>query len=233
MAVSELPIHGRLDPKRFDEEIEHHGIAARWHRSRTCPCIDPRTGQAEIGCPVCLDEGVLWDEGTALKVLMPGRSRKDEYADVGHWMNGFVSITFPSKVVPGHYDKVELSESLMIARQVLVRGATNKLGRSRERLRYREAAVAVEYCEAIDPGDPAAVLSFSTPDDFSLGPTGVVEWVPGHGPASGKQYTVRYQARPTYIVWSPQEREEGGQKLPYRVQAQRLEFFQPAVVGGA
>lgn len=232
MAGSAILNHGHLDPARLDVEVDEHGLKALWRRVRTCPCIDPRTLQADIGCPICLDEGLLWDAGQGLKVLMTGRSKRDQYGDVGSWINGFAPITFPSLIVPGHYDRVELIESLMIVRQILKRGDTDRLARSRERLRFRTAVVAVEYLEAIDPGDPSATQQFAAGTDFNVDVDGSILWEAGQGPAEGTQYSVRYSARPTYIVWVPQEREEGGQKLNYKVQAQRFDFFSPAVVGG-
>lgn len=141
---------------------------------------------------------------------------------------GMVTLTFPSAHTPGHWDRVEFLNAWMVVNNERHhRGAVDPVGRSTERLRIYPA-LAVEYCDALVGGD---IVSYVDGADFSVLGDGTVAWVAGRGPGNGAQYTLRYRARPTFLVWSPQSRDEGGAKMPYRCQAQRLDFFRRDAVG--
>ncbi|GEM_PF-6979308 len=218
-----------FDAAEFDAALEEHGTEVLWRKARTCPCMGERTGQPEIDCPHC-DEGILWDDGELIIVLAPGRQRRDEYDQAGMWMQGMLTITFPSTLTPGHLDRIEFQNAVMVVNsERLVRGRVDKLGRSKERVRFRHA-LSVEYCESIEGND---LRQWQTPLDYEVNERGDVSWAAGRGPANGSVYTMRYMARPTYLAWSPQSRDEGQAKMPYRCMAQRLDFFARASVGGA
>ncbi len=228
MAITATP-STHFDPAEFDRLIEAHGVPALWRRARTCPCIKVETGQPDFNCDLCGDlPGTLWDAGAELRVLAPGRQRRDEQQDIGQLMAGMVTLTFPSEYTPGHWDRVELLNAAMVVNNERhVRGAVDPVGRSTERLRIHPS-LAVEYCEAIVGGLLVAYIEGS---DFSIEGSGAIVWGAGRGPAVGVQYTLRYRARPVYIVWSPQSRDEGGTKQPYRCMAQRFDFFRREAVG--
>ena len=220
-----------FDAARFDAEIEAHGTQALWRKARTCPCRLEHTDQPDPTCPFCV-EGIIWDAGTPVKILATARKRRDHYDVAGMWMGGMITLTFPSTVTPGHYDRFNLLNAEMVVNNERhTRGEVDRLGRSKERLRLDPvSAEAIEYCEAIE-GD--TLRSYVQPADFSMGEDAVINWAGGHGPGEGVEYTLRYRARPAYVVWSPQSRDEGGTRLQYRADAQRLDFFKPRVVGGA
>lgn len=228
MAVTSTIGPDHFDAAEFDALIAEHGVPALWRRARACPCVG-EDGQPEIACAFCSDlPGYFWDAGVELRVLAPGRQRRDEQQDIGQLMAGMVQITFPSTFTPGHFDRVEfLAATMVINNERLRRGALDPAGRSQERLRIRPS-LGVEYCAAI-VGD--ALVAYAEGTDFSVGADGSIAWVPGRGPAAGTRYTLRYHARPTFIIWSPQSRDEGGSKQPYRCQAQRLDFFHRGAVG--
>ena len=160
--------------------------------------------------------------------LAPGRQRRDVYDQAGAVMEGTLTLTFPSDVTPAHLDQVELLYAVMLVNQeILVRGGTDPIGRSTERVRM-PSVLAVESCDAIVDGE---LVPYRSPGDFTVGDDGVVTWV--GGPPAGTRYSLRYEARPIYIVWSPQSRDEGAVKQPYRAMAQRLDFFRQRVVGEA
>lgn len=211
-----------FDAAEFDAFIEAHGTPALWRKARTCPCIDPLTGQATIGCPVCGDLGVNWDAGAPCKILAAGRERRDTYDVVGAWMQGMFQATFPSTITPGHLDMIEFTAAVMVVNnERLTRGAADKLGRSRERCRVRPV-IEVEYAEAIVAG----VLERYFPVlDFTIDQAAVITWGAGRGPSVETQYTLRYVARPNFVVWAPKSRDEGGTRQPYRALLQRLDFY--------
>lgn len=219
-----------LDAAEFDAEVASHGTPVVVRRALTCPCFSSITGHAQTDCPYCEHGfGIIWDEGYTAKILAPGRPRRDDYDSVGFSINGMITLTFPSTVTPGHLDLVELMVAEMVVnRELLVRGEINKLGRSTERLRFRNV-IMVERVVAIVGG---ALEEYGVPTDLSVLPDASVQWVEGlHGPPGDVQYSVRYRARPSYVVLSPRSRDEGGQKMPYRCEAMRLDFFEKPAVG--
>ena len=78
----------------------------------------------------------------------------------------------------------------------------------------------VDDCEAIVAG---VRTQYVLGTDFTLDENNAVLWA--NGPPDGTLYTVRYTARPVYVCWSPESRDEDATKQPYRVIAQRLDFF--------
>lgn len=221
-----------FDPAEFDEAIRSHGTPVTWRKGTTCPCFDPMTGHAQIDCPYCEHGfGMLWDDGVPITILAPGRQRNDNYDVTGMWMNGIVMLTFVSTVTPAHLDMVELlAAEMVVNRELHVRGDTNKVGRSTERVRFRkvvmpEGAFAIVGVE---------LQTYQPLTDFLIDADGVIVWADGAGPPEGTQYSVRYLARPSYVIISPQSRDEGGgTKLPMKCLAQRLDFFNRAAVGEA
>ncbi len=216
-----------FDPDEFDAQLEAHGTPALWRRARTCPCVDPDTGAPNIECPYCLDQpGTLWDDGVPITVFAPARRRKDLYNAAGHLLEGVVTLTFPTSVTPGHLDWIELTAAeCVVNRETHKRGELDPLGRSAERLRFPDV-LAVESIDAIVGG----VLQTYLPDtEFTVGFDASIQWVTG--PPAQTLYTVRYVARPVYVCWGPESRDEGGAKQPTRCLAQRLDFFRQPVVG--
>lgn len=226
-----------FDPEEFDSFIAAHGSDAVWRRARTCPCLDASTRQPSVACPFCRDwPGILWDAGTELRILAPNRQRRDEYEQPGLVERGMLFLTFPSRagtgpdaisVTPGHLDRIDLSGAaeMVVNDEVHVRGDVDPGGRSTERLRLHPS-LAVEFCEAIVGG---TLTTFVEGTAFTVATNGAITWI--SGPPNGTQYTLRYRARPSFVVWSPMSRDEGGTKQPYRVLAQRLDFWRRQVVG--
>lgn len=216
-----------FDPSAFDDLLARHGTAVTWRRRRLCPCLAPDTGQPNIVCPYCRDlPGSIWDDGQSVTLFAPARRRKDLYDDAGHLLEGIVTFTFPTGVTPGHLDWVELlNADCIVNAEVHVKGEVDKLNRSTERLRFPDV-IEAEFIDAI----VADVLhTYSSGVDFNVGDDASITWT--GGPPDGTQYTVRYSARPVYICWSPESRDEGGTKQPTRVIAQRLDFFRKRAVG--
>lgn len=227
MAITTMPeVH--FQSSFFDAEISGHGTTVLWRRHRICPCIDRNTGNADVGCPHCQGEMLLWDAGREIRVLMFGRSRRDQYDVPGLLFQGTCNVTFPTGVIPAHYDRLDLVDARMVVTgELLVRGDIDKLGRSRERLQQK--FISVEYCEAIVDDQ---LIAYQYGQDFTVDGDGVVRWSLGAGPPDGARYSMRYVAVPAFVVWSPMPgREENGQQMPYRAYAQLLAFFRRKAAG--
>jgi hypothetical protein len=229
MAVTQPERH--FDSPQFDAEIEAHGTPALLRPASRCPCYSPTTGQAAIDCPFC-DQGLIWGDGREIRILASNRRREDVYDVGGQRLEGMVMFTFPTGINLGHLDRVELLVARMIVNnEIQVRGATDKLGRSKERLRITPS-FGVETCQALVGDEPNRQLEqYVEGEDFTVDENGTINWAPGEGPPNDTQYTMRYSARPTFLIWSPQSRDEGGSRMPYRARAQRYDFFERKAVG--
>jgi hypothetical protein len=228
-AAGGLTSEEHFDAAAFDAELNAHGAPARWRKARLCPCLNLLTGAPDPNCPYCRTyPGLLWDDAGELRVLAPARRRQDLYDQNGHLLKGMVTLTFPSTVLPAHLDQIELSAAVMVVNNERhVRGEIDPAGRSTERLRL-PTPLDVEYCEAIVAG---VLTQYVLNTDFGLSDTNALQWAAGDaGPPPGTLYTIRYTARPVYICWSPESRDENGSKQPYRCIAQRLDYFRQPVV---
>jgi len=207
---------------RFNPFLAAHGTPATWKKAIGCPCVDKTTGQSELDCLIC-DNGVLWESaGTEIVTLAPGRAKNELYDTAGLAMQGIVTLTFASTITPGHLDRIEMTAAEMVVNtDHFVRGAVNNLAKSRERLRFRDAFLRAEYVKTIESDIETTYLPTT---DFTVSADGTVTWVTA-GPPADERYTIRYIARPVYIIWAPQSRDENASKMPYRAQAQRLDFF--------
>lgn len=212
----------------FDRLLADHGTPAVWRRRRLCPCLDRITGQPDPNCPHCqVLPGSIWDEGASIVIFAPARRREDLYDPSGHLLQGMVTLTFPSAVTPGHLDWIELSAAeILVNGEWHVRGQLDALGRSTERLRLPHA-LSLEFVDSIAGEE---LTSYGIGSDVSLDPSGAIEWITD-GPAEGQLYSVTYRARPVYICWAPDSRDENATKQPYRSVAQRLDFFRQPSVG--
>lgn len=220
MAVTTALPHQDFDAAAFDEEIQTHGIAANLRQALTCPCHLDDSRQPKVDCDVC-ENGIVWGTGIPVDVLIPGRQRKDEYQDLGMWMQGMTYLTMRSTRTPGHLDRVDLLEAEMVVNAELHRvGETKKSGESTERLRLYNW-VRMERVILLD--DAGNIADQVEGTHYSVDANGVITWLVAPDP--GKQYSLRYVARPSYVIWSPQSRDEAGEKMPYKSLVQRLDFF--------
>lgn len=220
--------HGdHFDARAFDAEIEAHGVPVLWQRASVCPCLDPVRGTFEPDCPYCRD-GTLWDMGELIRVKLDSRNRRDEYDVIGRRMDGRTTATFPSTVLPGHFDLLTLiAAELVVDNEFLTYGESDRLGRSRERTRM--PVVRVERCASITPPPARELLFFTEGVDFTVNNGRDIAWT--NPPPANSRYVLRYVARPVYICWSPMSRDENASKMPYRVEAQRYDFFRRESVG--
>jgi len=113
---------------------------------------------------------------------------------------------------------------MVVNGEQLVRGQLDPQGRSCERLRLEP--IEVEFCDAIVAG---VLQSFTAGLEFTVGTD---RSSPGGSAAAAGRHTLHaaLPGRATYILWSPMS-GRGGAKQPYRVQAQRLDFFRQPAVG--
>ncbi|HVM95631.1 MAG TPA: hypothetical protein VMT89_04550 [Candidatus Acidoferrales bacterium] len=228
MAISRRPTGTHFDPAKFDGQILQHGTPALWRKASLCPCLNPKTLAPDVNCISCRDlPGWVWDDGSSVIVFGPGRERRDVYDEEGHRIEGLVRFTLPSAITPGHVDRLDLLVAELVYNgEKFIRGKVDAANRSLERVRVRPV-IAVERVLGRVAGN---VQDFLVDTDVSIQEDGTIQW--DNPPPDGTLYTVRYRSRPAYVCWEPMSRDEGGARQPYRVRAQRIDFFRQPAVGG-
>lgn len=231
----------------IDASIRQYGHPCEYRRAVRCPCAQPDTRDSAAGCPLCRPLGYLYPEGLRTKgtrVLISGRNDQGVYQGAGLDMDGTVSMTTLSDVVPGLMDMIVLDGTPHVVHEVKTR-AELPIDMSRLRARITDDRMVLTAARPAEERllylDPIGidVLAWKVADDEVV--TGVpghdyvlrgnvIDFLPGRGPRPGNTYTVRYQAQASYVV--PAEatpRAEGGIRLPYKTMAIRLDRV---LVGG-
>jgi hypothetical protein len=204
---------------KIANHIEASGNLVTWYKAIFCPCRDAQTLHPKFDCELCDGRGIYYVDPQETRVIIQSRMVRREQKSIGVVEMGTCSITWPLGAIPGAWDKiVEHKEIAVITNEILTRGATNRLGNSLEKCRYK-SVIKVEM--AMD----AEGVRYAEGINFKLVNDRFIAWT-GPAPVDGMQYALRYQAHPEYIIMNsePVFRMEGDDLLPYRSIAQRLEF---------
>jgi len=212
-------------PSDFDGMLSLHGTEAELRLAARCPCWNAQTGQPDPACMVCYPFGYVWDAPSTLKVFGPSRRGMRKYEMEGSLDVGDAWFTFPVGVKPPHYSRIVLTGSELVVDDYLTKG-------TEDRVRYSKViqALSARYSTR----DPSSGAPY-TRENVTLG-VGIdialdtnmrdVLWGEPDPPVpDGTRYVLRLSVRPEYIVWEPQDRNEGGEDMPYRYLCKRLDYF--------
>lgn len=233
------PNHFDLD--EIDGIIDQHGHPCSYRPAVRCPCARPETRDASGSCALCRPLGWVYprERWVQTRILLSSRRQSVEYAPLGLYEQGTAQVTLPRALVPGLMDMVVLEGVPHTVHEVRVRPRQDiELDQVRARLRDDRVALPalrpVEdrllypdllELEVLSWTDRAGELVLGrSGHDYVLREGGEIAWLPGRGPAAGDTYTVRYLAQAAYVFpASSTPRAEAGVRLPYRVDAIRLD----------
>lgn len=245
-----------VDPEELNELILMHGQGCRYRPAMACPCVRPETKQPRAGCPIC--HGMRWmyppdlEQEIVALVMNPHPSRRSTPA--GEVITDSAVITFPIGIVPGQGDMILPDTEEHVVTQILRRSyqpVDNTAVSERQTAPEQRAPrvnVPAEHLlyptitrldalywlvddDDAEGGQRAAAGALGR--DFTLKGRNIV-WVPGHGPATGKAYSVRYRAPAAYVCnpGTPANRSEAENAYPYKCEAQRLDRLGTPDLGG-
>lgn len=229
-----------IDVEELNELIEEHGICVEWRQAVRCPCVRVETLRPRIGCLACNGIGYTHPESMRrpLVIFMLNRQPSRKIIQVGEYVTGQVTVTFPAPFVPGEGDLLVPDNEVHIVHETLVRAsqqidnkrlmgerthtdqAPPKMRPPEERLRYPDL-IKVDSVHWI--GENGQLCKAGSMDVEIVG--NLVRWKRGRGPEPGNAYTVRYQAPAMYQLQpsEPVARIEGSSVFPYRAIGYRLD----------
>lgn len=229
MAVTDPTVGGvHFDPARFDALIATHGQAVELRRASRCPCWDPRTGQRDPAHGECYPFGVLYDAPETLTAWGPMRKRGRRYEPAGELDEGDVTFTFPTGTPVPVFSRIVLPGTTLVVDDLLTKGSADVIRYGHvlavEQGRYRRQVSEDPYeVEAVE----LAIEDVGTPPPDAPAIRVVdrrIEWLDATIP-DGTRYVLRFRTHSEWVVWEPQERSEGGQTMPYRYVAKRLDYL--------
>ena len=233
-----------INPTELDELIEMHGIGATIRRAVVCPCKRPESGRARIGCPHCRGLGYAYPDDLTFDIIafVLSRGPRREIIHAGEIVTGQAWCSFPSGYIPAAGDQILPVGEFHVVQEVIHRafqpvdgGAVyNRAPMPEERpprpraptadrLLY-DTIEAVERVAWIESEGSRSHLIVGGASDFII-EGNEIRWRAGRGPRPGAGVSVRYKAPAAYMLHAgePIFRAEGGQALPYRAQAIRLD----------
>ena len=209
-----------LSPATLNAQLALMGQNVTWARASFCPCRDPQTGAARIGCPICAGRGVFWASPAPSRIGVAGMKVQREWERFGAFESGDVVVSLPSDTpayAAGENDRILFVNSSEPFDVVLVRGAPNETP--------IWTAVGFDRCFWLSP-DGAVIIEGGLP---TQNPDRSFTWADGvAAPPEGTQYTLRGRKRPEYFLFQsfPDDRAHfGGLALPKRATLRKFDLF--------
>lgn len=194
-----FPNYPQLPHKEIVAFIEQHSVAVRYWKAITCPCTSPDTGQPDPRCNYC--RGLGWfhssveTEEKYLRAQVHSRNSRKETGKGGVHTTGGATITFLPGVIPGDGDLVQVCADVdLVNNETHVAGSRLVDGTTAERLRYRDVLCVEKVVASGSPNTSPFEVSGWSYDDTQhriILPASIPE---------GTKYTVRYMARPEFIL---------------------------------
>lgn len=182
--------------------VDQFASFVRYWKAMECPCTTPATGQPNLACQHCRGLGFIYgpqevEERYARAMVHSRRSQKMNEAG-GFLTTGYASITFKEGIVPGDGDLVQVcADREVVNDEYHVLGSKLLDGSTAETLRFRDVFCVEAVRVWIEATKTPVFLKREV--DWQFDPTSrTVKFLNGQLP--GSRYSVRYQARPEYIL---------------------------------
>lgn len=205
-----------LLPAEFNAFFNDFGQRVSWRKAYDCPCVDPHSGAAQAGCPVCGAKGKIWDEPVDGVLALSGQKVQQKWAAFGLYESGDVVVSIPSDSPlygAGQYDRVVLLDTTRPFSTHLIRGEIDRL---------RIPNAVCDRCFWIVDG---AIVEGAPP---AVDAANALSWTEAPAPPDGMTYSLSGRGNPEYYVLSdyPQDRAHfGGRELPRKVVLRLMDLF--------
>lgn len=231
----------RLNPAAFNSHLNHIGQQFMWRKSFRCPCVNPNSGAAKPGCPVCSGKGSIWNPAVAAVAGMAGQKIQQRWQQMGQWQDGDAVVTIGSDspmYEMGKYDRVLMLNSTDYFSLVLTHGGPQE--------KIHEPVEKIKRVFWLKP-DGSGIFEGGIP---TVNADGTLAWnntyplyangiYPTDGsqvangttngePPIGVQYSITGTRFSEYFIWDqfPSDRNEhSGARLPKRVVLRRFDLF--------
>jgi len=209
----------------FRNRVWEDGTLCDWRQACDCPCgtvsqVAGRTSAVRdfpLDCPLCDGRGKVWGEPQEIMVLVTASASSEEVYNVwGEYSSGTVFMTFLPENLPMEWDKITLKQGSRMWTESRIRSGT--IDGARDQIVKRKILMGSES----DPTTPVEIelgvtmcfrgvglgVASQTPlvegTDFEVTEDGMIDWTKGialgTAPAIGERYSIRYFARPVFVV---------------------------------
>lgn len=235
MAVDLTPVKpAKLKPRADfnpDEErgfIWRKGLACRWEMASRCPCgqkmtfggLSGDTREHRSACTACSGTGIIYHSPQVVPLLVVTPEVNPERFKLwGEHARGRVKLTFLPEHLPSLFDRVTLTESVLLYRDRVKRTAaaadvlrypvatrTVGLGTGDNQATPVPTDLSVLHCRRADADGVIVAGDLVEGTDFTVTDAGAIDWSLGDGlgtaPAVGSDYALSYYTHPVYLVTS-------------------------------
>lgn len=210
----------QFSPTAFNQFLAGIGQAYNWYQSFACPCINPHSGAAKPGCPLCFGKGRQFSAPVEGVAGISGARTQREWAQFGVYERGDIVVTIPENTALyqiGQFDRVTALNANNPFSLVLTSGSVGT-----ERLNFSVQAITRVFW--LTP-DGSAVVEGGTP---TVNADGTLSWPNGGQPPAGIQYTITGTKLLDYFCFGdfPSNRaHNGGLRLPRKVILRDFDLF--------
>jgi len=205
-----------LNSAKFNGLFSAVGQNISWRRSYACPCVNPRSGQADTQCATCNGRGRLWLAPVASHAVVGNRDALRKITDYGQLDTGDMLLSLPSDQAVydcGEYDRITMKDKSEPFSLNLISGLNDKLNFTAsqiDRVFWLDATKTI-VDGSIPTENADGSLTFAT-----------------NAPPNGLTYSVSGRRFPEYYCYLavPVDRaHQFGEKLPRRIVLRRFDLF--------
>lgn len=189
----------QLEAEGIADFIDQYSVAIQYWKAIACPCTNALSGQPTISCHQC--RGLGWfhldseKDAKYSRAMVHNRSGRKSKGTGGEHISGGCSVTLFPGVIPGDGDLVQMCVDIeVVNNEYHTKGSTLTDGSTAETLRFRDI-VCVETILYQDETFKKILSLPNTEWSFDAAGRKIHSDLP-----VGTKYSVRYLARPEYIV---------------------------------
>lgn len=223
--IKKSPVRVDLQEALSRTSAQEKGTEVLWQRAVACPCATDATvhddqvmvGLPPLDCEVCGGVGKIYGAPQPTVMMLADASNPMLVFTVwGELSRGAVEVTAMPENLLSEWDRITLVQGTVTLTEWMVRKGvverpryevvkrTFPIGSGEGLLTPQEVIVGVTDCYVASPSG----VVYSTPRvegvDFIITDDGYIDWTLGDSlgtaPAIGARYSVRYFARPVYVV---------------------------------
>jgi hypothetical protein len=197
-----------------------------WEQAVQCPCRAIRdlhgratdTGEPQENCLACGGAGVIYTNAQQIVAMLTSTTESSElYSEFGPYAKGTTFITLLPENIGDTLDRYTLLDGVRVHGEIRRRTASVTEG-----MRYpiiqrtfvsgtagstgtpQSRTIGVQYCRAAGLDGTVAAAELLEGVDFAIDALGNIDWTLGDllgtAPAAGATYTIRYYARPRFVL---------------------------------
>jgi hypothetical protein len=178
-----------FNPALLDQVIKSHGKRMLWAKGTFCSNTipsDPDRHKAD--CTICDGNGIVYSQEKEIRAVAQSIALENVFRAEGRFDLGTMTVTTPSNVDIGPWDRLKMVLSIVRERHNLIRNSVNDTDRPK-----------FDILDVFRVAADGTNIVYQRNVDFKV-TNGQIQWLSGKGPAIGTNYSLDYTFHPVYIV---------------------------------